>query len=201
MEKLASPRALRYATDPAYRERIRAAQARRYAESEEFRQSSILRAKLRREAQQRHMHGVREAWQQTEAYRADLAAWVARKKVEAQARSLEWYAKNTARAKLNIRSGRDRNPGRSAHWSVMHRMRKLCRVPPWVDEDAVLRFYECAAVMRKYGDVELHVDHIVPLNHPLVCGLHCQFNLQVTTARHNLTKGNREWPGMPGDDK
>ena len=36
-----------------------------------------------------------------------------------------------------------------------------------------------------------HIDHIVPLNHKLACGLHNGFNLQVVPANWNVKKGNR----------
>jgi hypothetical protein len=36
-----------------------------------------------------------------------------------------------------------------------------------------------------------HVDHVIPLRHPLVCGLHAHTNLRVVPALVNLKKGNR----------
>ena len=41
------------------------------------------------------------------------------------------------------------------------------------------------------------VDHIVPINHPLVCGLHTEDNLQIVTANYNHFKSNYFWPDMP----
>lgn len=42
-----------------------------------------------------------------------------------------------------------------------------------------------------------HVDHVVPLRSPVVCGLHTACNIAVIPARDNQAKGNRYWPEMP----
>jgi hypothetical protein len=55
----------------------------------------------------------------------------------------------------------------------------------------MIRAYEKAAEMG------LTVDHVVPLKSPLVCGLHCEANLELIPANDNFRKGNRHWPDMP----
>lgn len=64
-------------------------------------------------------------------------------------------------------------------------------VPTWVSQEECRRVYLDA---RSRG---LEVDHIVPLIHPLVCGLHVEFNLQPLTKAENNAKGNKHWPDMP----
>jgi len=61
--------------------------------------------------------------------------------------------------------------------------RKLA-TPAWADLDKMNEIYNNC----KPGN---HIDHIVPLNSPIVCGLHNEFNLQEITAFENRSKGNR----------
>lgn len=85
------------------------------------------------------------------------------------------------------------NPGKVMSKIVHRRAKKLSATPKWADKAEIQSFYDAARLLSKGW----HVDHIVPLVHPLVCGLHCEANLQLIPALENLRKGNNYWPDMP----
>lgn len=80
---------------------------------------------------------------------------------------------------------------------VARRSKKLNATPAWTDHAEVAAIYRRSKQIELKCGTKMHVDHIVPLVHPLVCGLHCEANLRVLPAAKNLKKGNRYWPNMP----
>lgn len=83
------------------------------------------------------------------------------------------------------------------HWqqrtisSAMRRVQELRAMPRWADRDAIAQIYVAAEQKTRSTGTSYQVDHIVPLRHPRVCGLHVEHNLQVITAGENARKGNR----------
>jgi hypothetical protein len=68
--------------------------------------------------------------------------------------------------------------------AAKRRASKLKATPKWADLVAIKEIYQTCPD-------GYHVDHIIPLQNPLVCGLHCEFNLQHLSAKENLSKGNK----------
>lgn len=72
------------------------------------------------------------------------------------------------------------------------RRRILMRLatPKWANPVAMLELYALRDELSITTGVVHHVDHIVPIQHPYVCGLNCEANLRVVTATENLRKRN-----------
>lgn len=71
-------------------------------------------------------------------------------------------------------------------WGVTKRRTKI---PPWVSITDFVPI--CAEAIEAGPDHEL--DHIVPIKHPLVCGLHVPWNVRVLLKSHNAIKTNKLW--------
>jgi hypothetical protein len=84
-----------------------------------------------------------------------------------------------------------KNPDKYRAASSAYDRRVRSSRPNWQSMRQVNRFYQIAKALR------LEVDHIVPVNSELVCGLHCIDNFQLLTRSENARKGNRLWPDMP----
>ena len=79
-------------------------------------------------------------------------------------------------------------------WERRNREEKRA-APVWVNYEKIRKVYAEARRQRAAGR-SVCVDHIVPLNHVYVCGLHCVSNLRIISARENELKSNYYWPDM-----
>lgn len=77
--------------------------------------------------------------------------------------------------------------------SYEYRTKIYWATPPWITEEQLA---EMKAIYDAATD-DQHVDHIVPLCSPLVCGLNVPWNLKRIYWRENLSKSNRHWPDDP----
>lgn len=109
------------------------------------------------------------------------------------------YLKNKEHIKLQTKAWKERNPERAKeiveNWRIKNlhlkrfycatrRAKKLQATPKWADLERIKEFYKSCP--KGY-----EVDHIVPLNNELVCGLHTMENLQYLTIKANREKGNK----------
>lgn len=78
----------------------------------------------------------------------------------------------------------------SAKYKAYRRTSKVV----WADQAKIKEIYVEAARLTLVTGIEHQVDHIIPLRHPLVCGLHHEDNLQILTATENRSKGNKWLP-------
>lgn len=115
----------------------------------------------------------------------------------ARANEAAYRARNRERCNERIREWKAKNPHKLTHYFHKRRAAELQAMPQWADLDAIEAVYAEAQRIQSETGVPQHVDHIVPILSPLVCGLHCEANLRIIPAAENMSKSNRHWPDMP----
>lgn len=82
---------------------------------------------------------------------------------------------------------RQRNLSKMAAKEAKRRFMKNGATPLWLSPKQLLEIEEIYEFARSKG---YHVDHIVPLKHDKVCGLHVPWNLQTLEPKENIMKSN-----------
>lgn len=88
---------------------------------------------------------------------------------------------------------RKNNKHKLSKHSIQRNYKRYQATPPWYTDEKIKinRLYSKRDELSKLWDIQLHVDHIVPIQGENVCGLHCWDNLQLLESSLNLVKGNR----------
>lgn len=124
-------------------------------------------------------------------YRDAHPDWEAARRIadrEASAiRLKKWAEENKEKHRLHIYNK-----------TARRRATRLNATPSWANHFFIKEAYHLAKLRTEATGFKWHVDHILPLNSPIVCGLHVEHNLQVIPAVVNRQKGNKleelSWP-------
>ena len=108
-----------------------------------------------------------------EYYAAKMKAWSDANREHLLERRRKWYAENSASkiAKVRKRVGR-----------IQHDLSLMTKA----EQAEIQGLYDFCRIFPKF-----EVDHVVPLTHNLVCGMHVPWNLQVLPVSVNRSKGNK----------
>jgi len=90
---------------------------------------------------------------------------------------LKWRSKPEARAK-------------KAAAQMKREQTKRGATPSWSESEQIRDLYIEAKKLEMITGDKYHIDHVVPLNSAVVCGLHCIANLEILEASENIRKSN-----------
>lgn len=136
-------------------------------------------------------------WANKARVQENFARWYAGNKERVIARSRNWVAENRGRHEANQAAWRERMSHLRCSQAAARRAVTKKATPAWANDFFITEAYRLAKLRTKMLGYPWHVDHIVPLNSKLVCGLHVEHNLQVIPGAANIRKQNLHWPDMP----
>lgn len=172
------------------KDRMNAEAARRYRENPERYKA---RASMWMKENRKRRYEIADAHRRRnpKRYREYRKAAYERNKEQWLERSRQFRAEHPELMRQLQADWKARNPEACAYHVGLRRTRKMQATPAWADLRAIKVIYTEAARLRKETGEAWHVDHDIPLKHPLVCGLHVHTNLRVIPAIQNHEKKNK----------
>ena len=105
-----------------------------------------------------------------------------------------WYKEN--RQQKNLTSKKHYEANKEKYFLRYSKRRAALKnaIPSWYSETDDIEFLklkqECEELNKKTGIIH-EIDHIIPLQSDIVCGLHCKENWQILTREQNRSKSNK----------
>lgn len=101
-----------------------------------------------------------------------------------------WRLENPDKVKKQQSDRYRNNPLKGKIEAAVRRKRSKQAMPKWANKRYMKLFYQIAQEESEKLGYKITIDHIIPLKHPLVCGLHNEFNLQFLSFSENSRKRN-----------
>jgi hypothetical protein len=121
------------------------------------------------------------------------------KREEIRKKSKEYYIENREKIIKKQRDWASKNTPMVRRQSSEKRARKRNSMPPWLNEShkkEISNMHLLAKALERETGKVFHVDHIIPLKHNKMCGLHVPWNLRVITEGENMAKNNKFCPEL-----
>lgn len=137
-------------------------------------------SKARKEYRARNVERIKE--EKKRSYIRNRDSILAKQKI---------YAENNKEAKAIYRKKHYRE---NKHIYIANARKREDRLKDGINDnytDRMKELYYISEAMCKEDNIKYQVDHIVPLTHKNVCGLHVPWNMQILTEGENRSKKNK----------
>jgi len=132
--------------------------------------------------------------EQPEKHRERWKAYYRKNREKLKDRWRKWERANPDKAKALALDYEKRSKGKKRAKDARRRTTAMKCCPSWANLQAIEAFYQQACILTEETGILHVVDHIIPLKHKYVCGLHVESNLRVVTELENLKKFNHFTP-------
>lgn len=120
--------------------------------------------------------------------------WKLKNKERVSQYAKEWALKNPEKKSQNNKIWKKSNPAKNCANAARKKALNISSTPIWLSAiqlAQIQEFYEIARAKTVQTGIKYHVDHIHPIQGLGFSGLNVPWNLQILTAKENISKKNK----------